>query len=425
MEQYVNGFTRVLRTIDSADHIAKLISDLESQTLPGISPRDERSLLDFPEDDELDANIQKCTSLSRADLIQRATHAPEELTAAEIDLLQERYWLDISPSEEETRNKLNYAFCKVSDEHYEGIFNRLKAVRAPFYAQDEAEAIYNAQAEHGRRAMAEYRARIEREAEAQLAKAEARRPWLRRFYEDAEAAGGWGYVQYKDPAAFDSEAQKEQHDSYLGGRALHARMALGFPNRLDVLHSPGFPAWPSGTPDLLLGDDGFPREEGPEMDANLEARFQKLREDFVARRDVIPGNDDGTEVEWRNDGFRKGVLTNVFLVHDRGTVHTVLGMRGLSDEMWVWAVDPDYKPCPDHHPQYRGYFRVRLQQLVKNFYLARRFRSDEFSMADLWDMARRSRQQMFNSLNEAEFQHFSVDRFLGSLMKGDDANLIP
>ncbi|KAK8091948.1 hypothetical protein PG997_002309 [Apiospora hydei] len=405
MEQYVKGFTRVLRNIDSANHIAKLISDLESQALSDISPRDKRSLLDFPEDVELDANIRKCTSLSRADLVQRAAHAPEELTAAEIDLVKEHYWLDISPSEDETRIKLNYALCKVSNEHYEGIFNRVKAVRAPFYAQDEAEAIYNAQVEHGRRAMVEYRARVEREAQAQLAKLDARRPWLRRFYEDAQAAGGWGYVQYKDPAAFDSEAQKEQHDSYLSGRALHARIALSFPNRLDVLHAPEFPGWPSGTPDLLLGDDGLPREEGPDVDANLEARFQKLR-----RRS--------------EGGFRKGVLTNVFLVHDRGTVHTVLGMQGLSDEMWVWAVDPDYEPSPEHHPQYRGYLKVRLQQLVKNFYLARRFRSDEFSMADLWDMARRSRQQMFNSLNEAEFQHFSVDRFLGSLMKGDDTNLL-
>lgn len=87
---------------------------------------------------------------------------------------------------------------------------------------------------------------------------------------------------------------------------------------------------------------------------------------------------------------------------------------GFADDMWVWAVDPDYQSPSSEH---RGYLKVRLQQLVNNFYVARRFRSVEVSMAELWNMARRSRGQAFVSLDETEFHSFRADRLLGSTLE--------
>lgn len=69
MEQCVNGFMRVLRHIDDANHITKLIIDIECHPQSNLSARDELGVLDFPEK-ELDANVGKSTSLSRADLLQ-------------------------------------------------------------------------------------------------------------------------------------------------------------------------------------------------------------------------------------------------------------------------------------------------------------------------------------------------------------------
>src|SRR5205085_2553073 len=66
----------------------------------------------------------------------------------------------------------------------------------------------------------------------------------------------------------------------------------------------------------------------------------------------------------------------------------------LADHVWIWAVDPDFTPDADaeeaQQTKYRGYLRVRVQQLVNNFFEARRFNSEQVSMQDLWTAAQGS-----------------------------------
>ena len=38
---------------------------------------------------------------------------------------------------------------------------------------------------------------------------------------------------------------------------------------------------------------------------------------------------------------------------------------------------------------YQGYLRVRLQQLIHNFYVARRWHADNVSLEDLWKAAQK------------------------------------
>ncbi|KAK8108793.1 hypothetical protein PG984_014594 [Apiospora sp. TS-2023a] len=407
MELLVAGFTRVLRNIDSADHVMELISDLEHRLVSDISPQDKRSLLDFPEDEELDANIQECTSLSRAELLQRAATSPGQLTTAEIDVLRERYWLEISPTEASIKDEKDGALYRASGGSYEETYDRSNAFRAALYAENEAEALRNAIAEHGRRALQEWQAGLDRKVEAHLATLGPDKAWIRQIWEEeVKDTGAWGYAAYVVPGAADSPVQWEEYDSSRSGRLLHAKIALGFGDRIGAKFSTRRLPWPESnieTPDPTAQED---RENV------LGTMFQKLREDFVRLR-AVPHR-----VEEGRVGMRKGLLTNVFLVHDRETVNSVVGMSGLADQMWIWAVDPDYEPTsPDDYPEeYRGYFKVRLQQLLKNFYIARRFRGDEFSMVDLWDMARRSRDQTFISLDESEFQCFETNRTLGSAL---------
>ncbi|KAK8057532.1 hypothetical protein PG996_011469 [Apiospora saccharicola] len=394
--------------MDSVDHVMSLISDLGSQSVSDISTEDKRSLLDFPEDEKLDASIKKCTSLSRTELLQRAATSPGQLTTAEIDVLREHYWLDISPTEARIKGERDSALYRAPSGSYEGTYNELKAVRAAFYAENEAEALHNAVAEHGRRALQARQAGLDREVETHLAKLGPDKAWIRQIWEeDVKDTGAWGYAAYVVPGAADSPSQWEEYDSYRSGRLLHAKIALGFGDRIGAKFSNQRLPWPAES------NIETPNPTAPEdREHVLGNMFQKLREDFVRLRAVPHGVDEGRV------GMRKGLLTNVFLVHDRETVNSVVGMSGLADQMWIWAVDPDYEPTsPDDYPEeYRGYFKVRLQQLLKNFYVARRFRSDEFSMVDLWDMARRSRDQTFISLDESEFQCFEINRTLGSAL---------
>lgn len=71
--------------------------------------------------------------------------------------------------------------------------------------------------------------------------------------------------------------------------------------------------------------------------------------------------------------------------------------------MWIWAVDPDYEPSNNTTSGYQGYLRVRLQQLVDNFYTARRWHADELSMEDLWKAAQKDPNNgAFISMKEEE-----------------------
>lgn len=101
--------------------------------------------------------------------------------------------------------------------------------------------------------------------------------------------------------------------------------------------------------------------------------------------------------------------------------------------MWVWAVDPDYKSDhsntdasssslvddkdDDASQHYKGFLRVRLQQLVKNFYELRRFYDREWPMERLWQVSRRSKDQLFFSINEEDLAQSSVDRDVGSAIR--------
>lgn len=92
----------------------------------------------------------------------------------------------------------------------------------------------------------------------------------------------------------------------------------------------------------------------------------------------------------------------------------LLSKPGSVDDMWVWAVDPDYNQAGDatspsskdnlkeEENGYKGYLRVRLQQLSNNFLNARRFHEDEddYSTKALWEAAQKSRNKAFVSVKD-------------------------
>ncbi|KAK7990964.1 hypothetical protein PG990_015244 [Apiospora arundinis] len=441
----IETFTRVIHQIDTVEHITALFNGLEAGSLSPseLSPRDRRSVLDFPEEEELEANLRQSTTLpSRAALIERAAHSPADLTAPEMDLLGGFYWLGARrPS---FGSRYGY-YAKVRELGLSGVdeqamHDRLSAVRAPLFAPDEWAAIEGACKENGRRWQAERDAQRRTEIDKDLARLDPRVPWIRQIWEDTETLGRdarWGFVHYRDPCGLpngaNSEAQWEDYECRKDARMMYAQAAARIPDWLENLRGHQRLPWPEG---IEPSNSYDVEEEGEEEESEEEEEDENEEVDAEEEEDIefSSSEDDEAEDEEEKEEKGEGLLINVFLVYDRDTIHSVLdSTKGLADEMWVWAVDPDYQPSTttspspssllnhewdDDYPteEYRGYFKVRLQQLVKNFYLARRYRSDEFSMADLWGIAQKSRNQTFVSLDEAEFQLFSVDRFTGSAL---------
>ncbi|KAE8365076.1 hypothetical protein BDV27DRAFT_157272 [Aspergillus caelatus] len=148
------------------------------------------------------------------------------------------------------------------------------------------------------------------------------------------------------------------------------------------------PAWPSKN---ATGAKSFPII----LNA-LRRRFKELRAQGRGWQHLYPRNEidniyGGPTEEERKKGHGRseGILQNVFLYLDRESAESVLFSWGRVDGMRIWAVDPDYEPSDDTANGYQGYLRVRLQQLVDNFYTARRWHANESSMEDLWRAAQK------------------------------------
>jgi len=133
-----------------------------------------------------------------------------------------------------------------------------------------------------------------------------------------------------------------------------------------------------------------------EDDACLRAKFQVLRNRFKTLRDKP--RDAVIEKDAIRKGLRPGLLDNVFIVVDKACMDSYQPRSGTNDadQGWVFAVDPDYKDPGPMEPlaskvqdQYRGFIRVRLYDLLDDFFVVRRFHKRERPMDDLWRQAQK------------------------------------
>lgn len=139
-----------------------------------------------------------------------------------------------------------------------------------------------------------------------------------------------------------------------------------------------------------------------EDDILLRAKFQVLRTRFKALRDRP--RDTVMDKDAKRKGLRPGLLSNVFIVVDKACMDSYVALNEKNDieHGWVFAIDPDYHdPGPmeplaskDKH-QYRGFIRVRLQDLVDEFFVVRKFHEQERSMEKSWQQARKEGDGLF------------------------------
>lgn len=396
MEHLVKTFYRVVSGLDDPDATLASVIALSEPTVAGSTPltdQERRRVLDFPEPDQESAAIAASSSLTKVELLRRGAESPQDLTDSEIDLLDHRYWAE--PPRK--ASKAQGAAHRALGDDYDAVANRLEEIRAPLYEENEARALGNVFYEWLRRSEAASRAEKDAEDEAALARA---KPWVRRLWDEDETRSVWGYGVFCAPGI-----DKERLDDYWSRFDLvvqNAWSSVGCPPSLGLQWTLKNLAWPShedGRAVCALGD--APSET-----------FQRLRDRFVAIRDA---EDDGRPVS--------RTLRNVFLVVDQDAVNSVLSRSGNVDDMWVWAVDPDYAPAPDTdsttgagEPGYRGFMQVRIQQLAHDFFNLRHFHEEEHPMSDLWAAAQRSRGGLFVSVDPVESGLWTMNRAIGTAL---------
>lgn len=122
-------------------------------------------------------------------------------------------------------------------------------------------------------------------------------------------------------------------------------------------------------------------------------------------------------------GLDKEILSNVYIVIDDACAHSLFEAP-QADSVWVWAVDPDYDESTASEVtyeglqrQYRGFLRVRLQQLVDKFFEARKYHEEEYPKSTLWQAAQMSLNPAFVSTKRKEQRRrISRDPEMGSVL---------
>ncbi|KAF9872200.1 hypothetical protein CkaCkLH20_10292 [Colletotrichum karsti] len=448
MDNHVRAFMRVIRKVDDFNELSQSFPEWEKLALsqdgdsPPINPQDRRRILDFPDPETETSNIAKSTTLSKEELLKRAVETPAQLSDTEASLVSDRYWLDITLDE---KSEIGHAQgllggpYRISQEDFVQADERLKAMRHPLYAENEEKAIASASMERFRRYYEASQADRLRRAEEVLKKAF---PWVRRLFEEDQGKRRWGYAMFEEPNLFADDQAKEDYGCRRDAVLFYACGAIGAETAavggMWQLQNLGWPADATAND----RDEKGSAIERSETEDELAAKFQKLRKHFRSIRDQKQMQEQAVSdgpVQAQPGGLRDGMLRNVFLVDDKHSVASITKGRGFVDEMWVWAVDPDYDD-PNDQPaasvttegavptetprRYRGFMRVRLQQIVNNFYDARRFHEDEYPMSKLWEAAQKSRFEAFVSLKEDEARMSKMDRFVGSCMRSQQPRIV-
>lgn len=468
MDKLIPGFSRVARKIDDAAQLAAdfdMLIRTAREAPASLSAQDKQRLLDLPEPEEQQNAIMAAaaagsgTTGSKADLLLRAVRSPRELTDAEAKLLSLRYWHDYPTDDERAAAVAAHELFDRNNDAWMAAYNELQAVRASLYDdENEAEALENGHKEDTRRsrerAFGGAAAIAEREAKCLRTMALAQ-PWVRQVWEEDGGFGShrkWGFAYFIVPSVMEDERMADDYIDRAANVLSWGRSAVACGDVLDRRWRYQRLHWPDGVPETRLraagenvepsvrmmpikkwsdaspdglGENAAPSREEPRLDPEVldgeniaatdRARLeivQNLRARFTSIRD--------------EGGLQPGVLPNVFIVVDQDCVNSTIGTtKGVVDWMWVWAVDPDYRddnsdtnvPSSSSNQVYRGFLRVRLQQLVNNLYQLRRFHEQDWPMERLWHTSQRSRDQLFFSINEEELGQFSVARDIGSAIR--------
>jgi hypothetical protein len=386
MEHLFKAFLRVQRGFDTASALLETFNAFENNP-EALSSEDRIRLLDLPPRSVQDDNIAAVSSLTKAELIQKAIESPKELTREEDYLIQERFWTYMTDDEFNVHYEALGALSEMPVDYCNEVEERLRRFQRLLYEEREDEASESVMKQLSEDGKAATQAYEQSQREILDTVFEKGKPWLRQLWEEDQGKKPWGLAVFENPR-FTADRRRdlyiaEQRETFnLSRGAIYAIGKIGDTWRLEN------PAWPA---EIVTGDESFAA-----IVEGLRRKFKELRaqppgwQRLYPRYEIDPIYGAPTEEELKQGhGLSDGILHNAFLYLDQEAAESVLFSWGRIDEMWIWAIDPDYEPRDHTTSGYRGYLRVRLRQLMDNFYVVRRWHAHELSMEDLWHAAQK------------------------------------
>lgn len=423
MESVFSAFIRVLRNLDTADGLLAIFQEFEKKP-SALSAEYRIRLLDFPDLATQEANITAIasTTSTKQDFLKKAAESPRDLTTPEIDLLRDRYWSNLTFAEKDAFEDALFGLPENSDqEDGTDSVNRLRGFQTYLYEKFEGQAIANAHDEDERRRQEECEDEKQQDLQTML---QHGHPWLRRLWEEDGDEKHWGYAIFENPQW--KAEDPDRWESYERKSDKAKNMALGAISCGFTIQS-----------NYLIEDLDWPAEAPTEDDkfpvvvlGELRKRFNYLRSLPPKKEAWLLGSDcsdcsDSSAGTMNKipEGLTVGTLRNVFLYLDGNSAASVLENR-LADDFWIWAVDPDHVEDSENQSSsgYKGFLRVRLQQLLNNFYVARRWHADEVSLEDLWKAAQKDPHNgSFVSLEDEEIFAQNLDWEVATAVRSKNA----
>ncbi|KAH6718402.1 hypothetical protein BKA61DRAFT_732685 [Leptodontidium sp. MPI-SDFR-AT-0119] len=382
IEPMLASSMRVMRNLTAVETLISAwpLLQQKSASSPSILSDTERRLfLDLPDADLEAANIRAVTSISREQLIEQALSHVESLTYDELMLLNDRFWTPITAEE---KHAVFEAMAKTSEDGLD------KYLAAREFDSDEA-AIEIAAKEFWKRKQAPEQARQRAAAEAALPYA---KEWIQHLYREDNMH--WGFVCLYNKAVQQLNPGQIEHFNYQMEDVF--RTALMYNGSTDII-SRKWKLLSFNAPDTDFSS-------GSQADSIFLKAFQDILDDPQRYQSSENVATLGTMTEHFVHGIAgSGLLTNTFLVINPEYVSSILnqGRSPLYDDMWMMAYEADFpKPGHKYIEGYEGFTRVRLDQLVYNFYELRL--KDEIGIDRIWEAAQKSRNRAFIGMDPEE-----------------------
>lgn len=133
METIIPSFMRVQRGQVTASKVTSLYEHIASNGNTNLTHADRLAVVDLPDPDDVASNIGSVTALSKSALQARVVESPELLTMAELRLLMNRYWLDMTGPERKVMSDASDQLTRISPDHRGATMEELRRLRLPFY----------------------------------------------------------------------------------------------------------------------------------------------------------------------------------------------------------------------------------------------------------------------------------------------------
>ncbi|TGO47397.1 hypothetical protein BOTNAR_0527g00020 [Botryotinia narcissicola] len=395
IEPLLASSMRVLRNQTTLQDLVAAYPSLKEKSLSSpssLTKLERRVFLDLPDPEMESANISAATSLSRAELIEKAVINRGSLTDSEVLILKDRFWT--SPTQEEN-SRITDGFRDLSEEAGDEFFD----AKAPAYLENEEEAFNVGIHEFWGREKAVRNYHLNDVLNSALPYAPE---WIKQLYKEGKQQ--WGFVCFYDAAAQTIDAERLDFFEH----------ALRFNGSKDIFNVKwkymtfNAPATAfAHTATSMKIEDQSGATTFQDVGSQFRNVFKETLEDpeiYQRREDVTSTTEYTGDLE---DGIAgSGFLTNTFLLFDPVCIDLVVESGYFYDNMRVLAFEAEFPvPGRTYVEGYQGYTCVRLDQLVYYFYVLRM--KNELGMDKIWKAAKKSQNSAFFSMDPEEALNWS------------------